>query len=85
MNHFKLCTYFYLLRYFCLGTKGKENDNLSSLRHAKWEQVLMTRNEIDPAVLPPTARATYFHSLRVHIEIARAVMLDIDCELNPCD
>ena len=45
----------------------------------------MTKNEIDPAVLPPTARATYFHSLRVHIEIVRAVMLDIDCELDPCD
>ena len=45
----------------------------------------MTRNEIDPAMLPPAERATYFQSLRVHNGIVRAVMLDIDCELDPCD
>ena len=43
----------------------------------------MVSNEVDPALLPPSQGATYFHSLRVHLEMMRAQKLDIDCGLDP--
>ena len=38
---------------------------------------------MEPAALPPTERATHYHSLRVHLEIMRVTRLDIDCGLDP--
>ena len=64
---------------------GKERDSLTKLRHAKWEESIMVASEIDRAKLPPSERAVYFHSFRVHLEMKRALVLDIDCGINPCD
>jgi len=63
---------------------GKQNDNLASLRHARWEKALISANNVvDPATLPPSKRATHFHSLRVYFELQRAIMLTIDTALVP--
>ena len=35
--------------------------------------------------MPPTERATHYHSLRVHLEMMRVTRLDIDCGLDPRD
>ena len=63
---------------------GKNTDTLTTLRHAKWDQRAMTSNEIDPATLPPSETAAHFHSLRVYLEMSRALALDINCGLDPC-
>lgn len=56
----------------------------TTLRHAKWYQNMMVKNEeVEPAALPPTERATHYHSLRVHLEMMRVTRLDIDCGLDP--
>ena len=46
---------------------------------------MVNKKELEPASLPPTERAGYFHSPRVHLEIIKATKLDIDCGLDPCD
>ena len=79
MSHSPLKLLQKLFRY-----NGKSNDNLKLLRCVKWEQAMMMKNEIDPAIFPPTERATYFHSLRVHFEVIKALKLNIDCGLDPC-
>lgn len=63
---------------------GKDTDTLTTLRHAKWDQRTIASNYIDPANLPPSERAAHFHSLRVYLEITRALTLDINCGLDPC-
>ena len=51
----------------------------------RWYEATMINNKsLDPASLPPTERATHFHSLRVHLEMIKATKLDIDCGLDPC-
>ena len=65
--------------------KGKKDDTLTTLRHTRWNQAIMSSNEVDPACLPPTERSTHYHSLRVYLEVMKADMLNIECGLNPCD
>jgi hypothetical protein len=48
---------------------GKKNDSLSNLRYVKYMQMVTTSKKIEPHKLPPTARAAYFHSLRVHLQV----------------
>ena len=40
--------------------------------------------ELETTSLPPTQKTTYFHSLRVYLEIIKAIKLNIDFGLNPC-
>ena len=49
---------------------GKQRDSLNGLRHAKFmEMVTSGKTSLDPQKLPPTERAAYFHSLRVHLQV----------------
>lgn len=63
---------------------GSSEESLTSLRYRKWVEGTMISNEVDPALLPPSERATHFHSLRVHLECMRILSLDINCGLDPC-
>ena len=46
---------------------------------------MINSKQLEPASLPPTERAAYFHSFRVHLEIIKATKLDFDCGLDLCD
>ena len=49
---------------------GRAADSLNGLRYAKYmEMVSTSKKSIDPQKLPPTERAAYFHSLRVHLQV----------------
>ena len=49
---------------------GKCDKSLCSLKYIKYiNQLTTTVSKIKPESLPPTSRATYFHSLRVYIQI----------------
>ena len=64
---------------------GKCRDSLNGLRYAKFmEMVASSRTSIDPQKLPPTERAAYFHSLRVHLQVIlwKKLVNDHD-DLNP--
>ena len=50
---------------------GKRTDSLNQLRYTKYmETIASSKSSLDPQKLPPTARAAYFHSLRVHLQVA---------------
>ena len=67
----------------CYG--GKIGDSLDSLRYEKYMSMIATNTmKIDPQRLPPTERAAYFHSLRVHFQIRVWKTLD-KCIENPED
>lgn len=46
--------------------------------------MVTTRSAVEPENLPPTERATFFHSLRVHLQVSQWKHLDLAC-LNPLD
>ena len=49
---------------------GKEDDNLSNLRYAKYmNQLSISTSKLRPEILPPTNRAASFHSLRVYLQV----------------
>ena len=49
---------------------GKQRDSLNGLRYAKFmEMVTSGKTSLDPQKLPPTEKAAYFHSLRVHLQV----------------
>ena len=48
---------------------GKQSDSLNSPRYAKFMEMVASAKNIDPQKLPPTARAAYYHSLRVHLQV----------------
>ena len=57
-------------RLFIILYGGKQEDSLNRLRYAKFmEMVSSAKTSIDPQKLPPTERAAYFHSLRVHLQV----------------
>ena len=62
---------------------GSQNESLTLLRHSKWERAMMVSNDVEPASLLPTERATHFHSLWVFFEMQRFIKLDLNCGLNP--
>ena len=64
--------------------KGKRTDTITSLRHPKFMQMLTTCKNIEPSTLPPTERAAYFHSLRVHLQVMQWQILDLHC-LDPTE
>ena len=44
-------------------------DTHTSLRYARYMQMIAMGSAIEPQTLPPTERAAYFHSLRVHLQV----------------
>ena len=71
-------------RLFIILYGGKQEDSLNKLRYAKFmEMVSLAKTSIDPQKLPPTERAAYFHSLRVHLQVIlwkRLTNTDLDPE-----
>ena len=63
---------------------GKESDSLASLRHAKFNKMVTDKAKFEPASLPPTERAIYFHALRVHLQVGIWMSLDLHL-FNPLE
>ena len=63
---------------------GKDDDNLASLRRAKFKQMVAEKSKFHPEDLPPTERAIFFHALRVHLQVCVWKQLDLHC-LDPLD
>ena len=57
-------------------------DTLNVLRHSKFVQMLTTSSLVEPSDLPSTERAVYFHALRMQIQVAQWMNLDLQC-LDP--
>ena len=58
------------IRLYIILYGGRADDSLNSLRYAKYMMMVSTsKTSIDPQKLPPTERAAYFHSLRVHLQV----------------
>ena len=66
-------------RYTMALYNGKPSDSLASLRHIKYIEMVATCNEVEPENLPPTERVTYFHALRVHLQVCQWMNLDLHC------
>ena len=62
----------------------KESDNLGYLRQMKFTDMVTRGKKLIPEALPPTERATYYHALRVHYQVAQWKCLSLDV-LEPCD
>jgi len=63
---------------------GKDDDTLTSLRHADCHLMTMGKKKLKPETLPPTERAVYFQSLRVHLQICQWATLNLQC-LDPTE
>ena len=48
---------------------GKQSDSLTTLRYAKYMEMVSSAKAIDPQKLPPTVRAAHYHSLHVHLQV----------------
>ena len=57
------------VRLFVIVFGGEQSDSLNSPRYAKFMEMVASAKNIDPQKLPPTARAAYYHSLRVHLQV----------------
>ena len=66
------------IRLFVIAFGGKEEDSLNKLRFLRFMQMIASKTMLDPQKLPPTGRAAYFHSLRVHLQIIMWSKLSID-------
>ena len=51
--------------------EANAQDTLTSLRYARYMQMVAKGSAIEPQRLPPTERAAYFHSLHVHLQVGR--------------
>ena len=51
---------------------------LTSLRYVRYMQMVAKGSAIERQRLPPTERAAYFHSLRVHLQVIRWRTLNND-------
>ena len=54
------------------------------MRHLNYMVMVATRTEVEQENLPPTDRITYYHAIRVHLQVAQRKNLDLTC-LNPPD
>ena len=61
---------------------GKADDTLSSLRYARFKQMVAENSKFQPENLPPTERAILYHSLRVHLQVCIWKELNLRC-LDP--
>ena len=57
---------------------------MAQMRQSKYTAMVATRAEGEPENLLATERATYYHALRVHSQVAQWKHLDLTC-LNPLD
>ena len=57
-------------------------DTLNVLKHSKFVQTLATSSLAELSDLPPTERAAYYHALRVPLQVAQWMNLDLEC-LDP--
>ena len=63
---------------------GKPSDNLDYLRYIKYMEYAATSTKmLQPERLPPTERAAFFHSLRVHLQLMIWKSLG-QCQYDPC-
>ena len=53
------------------------NNTLAKLRYCKFMETIATCLTLEPEKLPPSERASYYHSLRVHLQICQWKYLDI--------
>ena len=70
------------VRLFVIVYGGKKEDSLNTLRYAKFMEMIVSTKKLDPYKLPPTARAAYYHSLRVHLQVILWKELAVN-SLNP--
>ena len=54
------------------------------IRYLKHRQ-MVSEGLVDPAKLPPTERAAYYHDQRVHLQVITWKMLDDSLNLQPTD
>ena len=64
---------------------GKNGQSLNNLRYYKYMDAVASNSaSLDPQKLPPTERAAYYHSLRVHLQIiVWKKLLNGHDDLNP--
>ena len=62
----------------------KDSESLGYLRLLKFTDMVTGGKKLRPEALPPTERATYYHALRVHHQVAQWKCLDLHV-LDPCD
>ena len=65
--------------YFSFSYVAKMGDTLNVLRHSKFVPMLATSSVVEPSDLPLTERAAYYHALRVHLQVAQWMNLDLEC------
>ncbi len=63
---------------------GKATDSLTSLRYSKFMEMRSNGKVLEPERLPPTERAAFFHSLRVHYQVVVWTQLSDD-KLDPME
>ena len=61
---------------FCNLYGGEMGESLTALRYRKYNELIANNKTIQPERLPPTERAAYHHSLRVHLQVMRWIHLD---------
>ena len=54
---------------FVIAYGGKRSDSLNTHCYAMYMEMAASTKKLDPHKLPPTARAAYYHSLRVHLQV----------------
>lgn len=57
------------IRLFLILYSGSTKDTLATLRYARYMAMMARSNTVEPKRLPPTERAAYYHSLRVHLQV----------------
>ncbi len=65
---------------FVLMYGGNRIESLNTLRYVKYMEMVASSKKIEPQKLPPTPRAAYFHSLRVHHQIMIWNNLSVDID-----
>ena len=63
----------------CFSYKGKATESLSEMRYSRFLEMLTKCSKVEPCELRPTERAEYHHALRVHLQVAQWMTLDLHC------
>ena len=70
------------LIYFSFSYGVKMGDTLNVLRRSKFIQMLSTSSLVDPSNLLLAEGTAYYHALRVYLQVAQLMNLDLEC-LDP--
>ena len=57
-------------------SSGDDESSLPALRYRKYMAMMAKNKKVEPERLPPTPRASHFHSLRVHLQVLQWKCLD---------